>query len=253
MKSRLLRGALLLVAALLLLSSCSVPALTLKDGAYLDKKTNVSYLPAPSCYQAIGYAKDSAVARIKLKEMDDLVLYPIDGMEGNKWLCNEDYQVFYADSETLPELWEMDVTKVCVNRTVNQSYTVATILKKEDIAALINAYQNGPSFEQSDMDEGLVFEKYDLVFEASALRYCLTYWKFEKEVLIYETIADPNSFTPTYPNVRVTTEEYHYTRDGQAMVEHLAVYHFGTEILYNRETGLCYPVEGTVADYLPET
>lgn len=252
MKSRLLRGFLLITAMLLLLSSCSVPSLTLKDGAYLNKKNDITYLPAPSCYQAIAYSAEDAVAKIKQKELDDLVLYPINGMDGEKWLCSEDYLVFYANTETLPELWEMNVQKIYVNRTVNQSYIVATILNKEDISALITAYQNGPGFWQGEMDEGLSFEKYDLVFEDAALRYCLTYWKFEKEVLIYETVADPNNFTPSYPNVRVTTEEYHYTSNGQEMVEHLAVYHFGTEILYNRETGLCYPVEGTVSKYLPE-
>lgn len=248
MKTKRFWQALTLLLAILLLSSCTA-SLEYRDGKYVNQKNGISYVAAPSPYQALAY-DDEEVAKIKQKELDDLLLYPVDGMDAQKWLCTEDFAIFYADTEVLPSLWEMNVKKVLLNQTINLSYTVATISDAQTVRALQEHYRGGNSFPLSELEEGLRFESYDLVFESDTMRYCITYRQYEQEILIYEAIEDPSAFTPSYEGVPVTTEDYHYVKDGVEMVEHLAVYHFGNGLMYNRESGLCYPVGDLISPYL---
>ena len=245
MKFRFLRAFALAFSLLMLLISCSkVPALELKEGdVYVNKKTKISYTHTSTCYRANGHSTDPA-ARIKLKNMDEKLLYSIDGMDETKWLCDEEYMVFCAEGEKMPELWEMNISKVYVNKTVNASYTVTSIVEPADIQALINAYQNGNSFAYEDLDDGLAFKRYDLVFADSDLSYYLIYLQYEEDVLFYDVIEDPENFTVKYPGVEVTTDEY--------KGEYYAVYNFGKHLMYNRETGLCYPVTDTLSTYFAE-
>lgn len=245
MRFRFLRIFALAFSLLMLLSSCSkVPALELKEGdVYVNKKTKVSYTHTSTCYRANAYSAEP-VARIKMKNMDEKLLYSIEGMDENKWLCDADYMVYCAEGEKLPALWEMNVSKVYVNKTVNASLTVASIVDPTDIQALINAYQNGISFVYEDLDDGLAFKRYDLVFADAYLSYYLIYLQYEEDVLFYDVIDDPESFTVKYPGVEVTTEEY--------KGEYYAVYNFGKHLMYNRETGLCYPVNDTLSSYFAE-
>lgn len=245
MKFRFLRIFALAFSLLMLLASCSkVPALELKEGdVYVNKKTKISYTNTSTCYRANAYSAEPT-ARIKLKNMEEKLLYSIDGMDGSKWLCDSDYMVYCAEGEKAPELWEMNISKVYINKTVNASYTVASILEPADIQALINVYQNGRSFAYEDLDDGLAFKRYDLVFADEHLSYYLIYLQYEQDVLFYDVIDDPDNFTVQYPGVEVTTEEY--------KGEYYAVYNFGKHLMYNRETGLCYPVSDTLNAYFAE-
>ncbi len=251
MKRKILGLTLLLLAALTVLSSCGgAPTLRFKNGVYTNKKTNISYTHAPSCYQAIAYHADQEVAKIEQKGMEDIILYAVDGVDPSRWLTTENYELLYAVGTTLPALWEMNVSTVYVNQSAEISFAVATVKEATTINALIEVYQSGVSFPQSHMEKGLTYEKYDLVFQSEHLRYCLAYWQFEEEVLIYEPISSLTDFEILYPGVEVTTEVYDYTENGVAKQEYLAVYHFGKGIVYNRETGLCYPVGTLISDYL---
>ena len=90
-------------------------------------------------------------------------------------------------------------------------------------------------------------EVYDLKFRSNAypgIYYCVTYWQFEEDVLVYEEIEDANDFTITYPGVEVYTEEY--------KGDLYAVYNFGRGILYDRITKLCYPVGDIVWNYISD-
>ena len=251
MKIRILRLTALLFALLMMLASCSsLPTLRYKNGVYTNKKTGISYAHAPSCYQAIAYHQDREVAKIEQKGMEDMILYEVNGVDPSKMLTTADYELLYAVGTTLPALWEMDITTVYVNQSAEISFAVATITDTPVIRALIEAYQTGGSFPQSHMEKGLAYDKYDLVFQSEHLRYCLIYWEFEEEVLIYEPISSLTDFEILYPGVEVTTEVYEYTENGEAKQEYLAVYHFGKGIIYHRETGLCYPAGTLISDYL---
>lgn len=236
----------LLLCAMMLFSGCAkLPKLEYEDGVYTNQKTGISYLTASVCYEAISFKEDSEVARIERKGVDDLLMYPINGVDSAKMLASADYEVFYAVGTTLPTLAQMNPETVYICKTADMTYSIASITAKADISYLIEVYQGTKGFSKNEIDGSPTKERYDLKFESSSypgIYYCLTYWQFEEDVLVYELIDDFNDFEITYPNAEVSTEEY---KD-----EKYAVYNFGTALLYDRATGLCYPAGDTVAKYL---
>lgn len=244
MKTKGLHILLPLLCLTLLLGSCAAPALKVENGVYSHPKTEVSYVRAPLCYEAVAIVENQSVARLK-QGGDDVVLYAIPDTDTAKMIASANYEIFYAQGDYLPELWEMDANRVQVTQTGTMTYAIATIENGADVQALVELYQNGVSFSADEIDVGLKPTRYDLKFSSPhypAFYYTLTYWRFVSDVLVYEVIDDPNDFTPRYAGVAVTTEE-----DGG---EHYAVYNFGKEILYNRESGECFAIGNTVSKYL---
>ena len=248
MKKLFLRTIPMLLCAVMLFSSCSkLPEFAYKDGAFVNEKTGISYLPAGDNYEAIALQSDKEVARIIQKGMDDIVMYPISGIDSEKMLTNELYEVFYAEGTKLPTLWEMDPEQMHICRTVTLTYSLATVTSAAELEELIDIYRNGKGFSENEIDVGLDKERYDLKFQSSAyegIYYCLIYWEFEDEVLVYEVIEDFDDFEITYPDAEVTTEEY--------KGEKYAVYHFGTSLIYDRTTKTCYPVGDLLSKYLQD-
>ena len=245
MKKLFLRVLPLLLCLVMLLSSCAkLPKMEYRDGVYTNQKNGIRYQSAPAYYEAVALSGDEAVARI-IQGDNELLVYEIAGVEPENMLASANYEVFCAVGTTLPELGELDVDKVLVCKTAEMTYELATVASERDIAELVGAYCNFVGFDMSEIDVGLEKERYDLKFSSNTLPgvyYCLTYWEFEDEVLVYEVIDDFENFEKTYPDVEVTTEEY--------KGEKYAVYHFGANILYNRSTKLCYPAGDVVAKYL---
>ena len=196
MKIRLLKLFALSLALVTLLCACSkVPTMKIKDGVYVNKKTKISYTHASTCYRANEYV-DQAVAKIEPKNGQEIILYAIAGMDGDKWLCDEDFLIYCAVGEKLPELWEMSINQVFINKTVNASYTVQQIGDEQKIASLINIYKNGPSFDYADIAHADVNLKpnptrYDIVFADTRLSYYLDYLQFEEEVQVWAQLPVP--------------------------------------------------------------
>ena len=249
MKTRLFKTLSLCFALLMLLVSCSkVPTMKMKDGVYVNKKTKTSYTHASACYRANEYV-DNPVAKIEPKEGQEIILYSISGMDGRKWLCDENFLVYHAVGENPPALWEMTIREVFINKTVNASYTVQKITEASKIEKLIEIYQNGPSFSYDDITHADLSVKpnpkrYDIVFADTSLSYYLDYLQFEHEVQVWEEVSDPKNVESAYPGVEMTLETY--------KGETYAVYHFGKHIMYNRETGRCYSVNEILAPYFTE-
>jgi hypothetical protein len=154
-------------------------------------------------------------------------------------------EVFCAVGTTMPTLAQMAPTKIHVCRTVELTYQLAVIENAAEIAALVDTYENTRGFKKSIEMDGMTVERYDLKFESATypgIYYCLTYWRFPEDVLIYELIEDFDNFEILYPNATVTTEAYED--------EKYAVYNFGKNIIYNRTTGLCYPAGEIIENYL---
>ena len=234
-KNLFLRLSWLLFAAVLFCSACapSVPALEPKGDDFEDSKSGTVFRLAPRCYQPVSVTEEVR-SRIPHKKGDDLLLYAVEGLDPSKWLASTDKDLFYAtDRVTLPALWEMQVQRVTVNRLQSPGAILAQPTADET-AELIRTYREGISFSsESYFPE--VSESYEVHFfgggDFSGLEYRLLYLRYSSEVLLTEPIADAENFTHTYPGVPVTTELY----DGELF----AVYHFGTEILYNEATGTC--------------
>ena len=249
MKTRLFKALALCFALITLLSACSkVPTMKMKDGVYVNKKTKTSYTHASACYRANEYI-DKPVAKIEPADGEEILLYSVSGMDGKKWLCDENFAVYYAVGEVPPALWEMNIGTVYINKTVNASYTIRQIGDAQKIAKLIDAYQNGPSFDYHDITHADVTvrpnpTRYDIVFADVYLSYYLDYLQFEHEVQVWELVTDVAAAESAYPGIEVTFETYKN--------ETYAVYHFGKHIMYNRETGRCYPVNEVLAPYFTE-
>ncbi len=232
-----------LLCTVLLLASCSGgPALKYENGVYTDAKTGNAYVHAPAYYEAIGYLEDSEIGRLSPKS--NVKVYPINGVDPAKMICTQNYEVLLAKGTVLPELWDLDVTAAHICKTVEISYAYATVANADELAYLVSCY-GGETFAGSEIGASAKKEKYDLKFEArdlSGVYYCLTYWRFTEDVLIYEDIDSPDTFEPSY-RVPYTLETY----DNGA---YYVAYNFGREILYNRTTDTACAIDDTLAVYL---
>lgn len=246
MKNLCFRILPLLLVALLLLTSCAkLPALKYDGEKYTNPKTGISYLPAPTCYQAASLDEDAEIARVVQKGVDDIVLYAVGGVNTTKLLTDSTYTLYHAEDYALPTLAQMKPHTAYITQTIELSWAVAEITNAEEIGALITALDGQKGFPAQEIDVTLSKEGYDLKFASNSydgIYYCVTYWQFEEDVLIYEEIEDANDFTVTYPGVAVYTEEY--------KGDLYAVYNFGSGILYDRITKLCYPAGDAVSRYL---
>ncbi len=240
---------LLLVGTALLTSCSRIPTMKYEDGAFTHPRTHVTYLQAPAYYEAVARGTES-VAKIDGDKLEDLLLYPITGMAQNEWLCGEDYSVFYAEGLTLPTLWELQATSLLICKTDEKTSALAEISALPAIEALVDTYRNGVSFDYGKLDFAESPVRYDLKFVSSAykgLQYDLTYWSLEEDALVSVPISDAEHFEVLYPGVDVTTERYEYVdKNGETQVELLAVYNFGTHLLYDRWTGKCYPIDDVI-------
>jgi hypothetical protein len=246
MKKLLSRTLPLLLCAITLLTSCAkAPKMTYADGVFTVDGMGVRFEAAPAYYEAKAYAESRPVARLEQGDMDDLIFYEIDGISPEKMISSANHELFCAAGTKLPELWEMSAVRAYVCQTASVTYSLATVEGDKALASLIDPYQNGVSFLAKEIEAGLSMTKYDLKFESPlypGIYYCLTYWQFNRDVLIYQDIEDPNAFTALYPGVEVTVKPYEKAEDG-----YYAEYNFGKYILHNRTTGKCWPIGDTVA------
>lgn len=248
----------LLLAVLMLLAGCGNPIKLKYDektGEYTDSKHDVTYLRAPMYYEAAGVKIDSPYAKLDTKLAQ--TLYEMDDADPEDMIANEYFEIFYSDRITLPKLWEMGVDSILVGMIMEGAMydlTVVTIENTQDIEYLIGRYQSADtvSFPKKEMLDGNnVLESYRLRFGSSAYPaffYCLEYYQYEEDVVIYEVIESKERFVPTYAGALSTSFDESYVDRGELY----AVYHFGKNILCDPVTGECFAVRDTVAKYLTE-
>ena len=246
-----MRLVLLLLCATLFLTACNKPTaldMDVKSGSFTNTKTGVTYLRAPTCYEAISVLKDRKVARVQYKGMDDLTLYEVEFSTSEQIISSEEGELFYAQGMVLPTVWEMQPERIYVGQVGGSlDFAVALIEKADDIEALIEIYRDAVPFSEKDMlDNTLIRTRYDLRFYSQhypSFYYCITYWQFSEDVLVYEVIDSIEGFVPTYTTaLNITFEE-----DGDELC---AVYNFGKGILYDRDAKACYAVGDIIYSYL---
>ena len=255
MKRTLMPLCALLLGCAMLLGGCSnLETLQFKDDQYVDKKNDIIYLPAPLCYEAVSVKKEG-YARIKQNGREDETLYEISGVDPTKMLANELYEVFYASDVTLPALWDMQTTEIYICETQDITAQLFSITDAADIEALISIYRDGSSFSHTRVPKETSDEHLYLKFLSRthpSLYFCLEYLEFEEEFCLEERIDEDEPFVPAYDGVEVTFEDYEYQENGEWKIEHLAVYHFGNGILYDRATGKCFAAGDLVSKYINE-
>ena len=246
MKNKSIAIVTLLLAAVLLFSSCSgVSRLEYKDGAYVNNETGVSYRLAPVNYESQNINKSKVVAQSGKADMEGNYLYAIEGADTTQYLSSIYNDLFYADTITLPTLAQMYPSQVLFTRTKVLTASLVQINEQDVINNVVSAYAG------KGIDEDLIIfedatEKYNFrlkfVSEAYSMFYfTLDYFSYTGDLTVWEPIDDPNDFEIIYPNAEVTV----VTEDGYTY----AVYRFGTDFLYDHATGTYYPLGDALESY----
>lgn len=125
----------LLCTVMTFVCSCAKGNKFVSEGAdFKDKKTNVSYAYALSCYEPIEKGEEI------YGQTKTVTFYEIKGQDPLKLICEENGTIFYAEGNALPTLDKMDISyaEIC---TENSSVSVKKkIESKEDISSVINGY-----------------------------------------------------------------------------------------------------------------
>lgn len=246
----------LLCAVLLFCCACT-PALKKEDnGGFRNPQTNICYYPAPLNYYAKPYGEEP-YARIKLDNGgEDVLLYPIEGADPEKYLVSDGYTVYCAAGAELPELSGLSCVRVGIYDT-QVSSNDGNVTAEAEIAALKELHATGAFTSLNNV--GLYITDttnwYDLHFFGDGaykgVYYQLKYGVFDEDVIITELVEkDANGhYIDIYPGVpyEITTEVY----EGKEYT--VAKYNFGKEIMCDMTTGNCYMIEDSLLSYVTPT
>lgn len=186
MKTRMIRKVLPLCLALLLLTlplaSCKTTLKPGENGLY-DDRHKISYSHASTVYEATALVKE--YGKLAVTDQESYALYTIPGMDGTEMLATEDFNIVYAEGETMPTLMEMAPTilHICTDST----QTVHEIKRMEDavvIYSIVHAYDKG---ENLPYPAAAPLRSYKVRFESTqypGFYYTLTYVEYAEDVEI---------------------------------------------------------------------
>lgn len=164
--------AVLLTAATLLCSCARANKFQMSDdGKYVDKKSGVSYIDAPYCYEPIT-AGEKAYG--KLGEAN---FYEIVGADPTKWLTSSGV-VFYADGEELPTLGEMDISYASVELDGSLTFSISdgAVLR-----SLVGIYENSEAVDRPSpalpTSDYVINWRIKLADESLGIYYVLSYFE----------------------------------------------------------------------------
>ena len=178
--------ALLLCVCALLCSCGKGNKFVMKDGMYVDKKTNVAYHDAPSCYEPL------AISDEKYGMCGEVELFKIVGADPTKWLCEATGTVFYADGVTLPALNEMNTSYATL---FYETETLAKITDASLIAAIAKAYVEGETLDKPSWSTSIYDVNWRIKFadETIGICYILAYFELNEDYIgIDETGTEIN-------------------------------------------------------------
>ena len=206
--------ALVVIMLATALSACAKGNKFVYDGDYFkDKKTDVKYIDAPSCYEPV------SIGEKIYGHSEDAKFYQISDKDPLRWICEEGGTVFYAEGETLPALDEMNVlyAEICVD--TNTEAVRRTIHDKEEISEAMAGYLEGESITYTGIPTKSIY-KIKFADVSLGLFYTLTYIRYESE---YTLIGD----------------------DGEEVG-------YGKDFLYNRFEGRFVKAPRVLIDYVNE-
>lgn len=135
---------ILLIAAAVLLTSCSsLVKITYKDGKYIDKSHDITYLAAEVNYEPI-------VVGTSYAQYKDTVLYRVKGLEPAEYLTeyyNGVGSMYYSDKIKLPSLSEFGATQIYICSSDNITMHLCTIDDKETVDTVIKTLLEGEPVE----------------------------------------------------------------------------------------------------------
>ncbi len=176
-----------LLAACLLLASCSGGLVTLKyeDGMFKNNAKKLAYFPAPVSYEPVSVGEAYAYYK-----KGKITMYEIPGSDPTLWLTEEYADaattVFYSETLTLPTLdnFGADTLYVCISE--ERTFAAFTIDDEELLADLIDTVVNGAAAEAPN---GEALEVYDMKFASPdwpMIYICLEYEEYEDGAYLYD-------------------------------------------------------------------
>ncbi len=228
-----------ILALLMILSSCSSTAKFQQvRGGYLYSKKNILYVPAPDCYRSTGYYEDDLVGTYTSPGGTVKNFYLLSELEGA--ITDNDYYVYLPEEQSLPSFGDLTLTgaQLCLSDALTVPVVSYSVTEAE---VLRNAVLNGSPFPHGRINVK-VQSRYDLIFSIAdyPLTYQLIYQEFSESILLYEPLTESGDIPDLYPGVPAVKQ----TLEG----EEIAVFDFGTQILYDRTGGNCYSVRDLTTD-----
>ena len=139
MKIRIFSLLVVLSLLFVMLSSCTRGnAFTVKNGNFVDKETGIEYISTSWEYEPISKSDEIYGEYPKL---NNLVFYKLNGVDPQKYICDNMETLYYAKGLTIPALAEMSIDYVNVYNQYDE--LVFNIKDIEFIAKLVDTYLNG--------------------------------------------------------------------------------------------------------------
>ena len=223
----------LLLVAILLFSACSRKVTFAREaGGYRNQKTNVLYRVAPN-YRARAIDEKTPLGTYTSPGGTAVSLYAVEGLDA---IADGDYTVYTAEGVSLPAFAELAVGSMdlCYSNAITYAYRS---FGEADAARVQKALATAAQLPYSRVPAD-PSARYDLVFNASELplSYRLVYLAFDEDVLVHAPLDADGSLPDLYPGV--PCEKVTNASGGEE-----AVFRFGSQLLLDRATNVCYPIE----------
>ena len=177
-KKYIISAVAVLVMGAMLFCGCSKGNdFEMSKGKYVDKNSGVAYSAAPACYEPIAIG-DEVFGTLEKTEF-----YQISGAATDKWLCEPNGTIFYADGVSLPTLGEMNVSYADV---VLEDTVLVKITDSSVISAIADAYESGEAVMRpmvaSDAYE--INWRIKMADESLGIYYILSYIEISEDYVI---------------------------------------------------------------------
>lgn len=168
----------LLLAAMMLCSCAKTNKFIMNGSSFRDKKTDVTYLDAPSSIEAI------TVSDREYGKSGDILFYEIEGLDPLQYVCEQSGTVFYAEGLTIPTLSEMTLTFAQIRIEETTAKTIATLDTAEEANAIRDAYLNGDAISYPALTPKRNL-RVRLCDESIGLCYSLVYVEYENDYITH--------------------------------------------------------------------
>ena len=234
------KGLLIVFCALFLIfsvTSCTTPALNKSGEEYVHEKTGVAYRFASANY--VAEPSGDEIARLIRPVSGEASLYAVNGRTDERFLVTDAGRVLFDASMPLPILSELPVREA---RLYDFSLNMAMTAMEDDADALEEIRLLCTAevcFDADEISPALTRSAYELrLIAADALEgvyYCLQYWKYDGDVLIYAEYTDDEAASLLYPGIP-------YTLVVEEKITYVC-YNFGDALFYDPVTDQCRAAE----------
>ena len=242
-----LRLAALLLLLCSLLVSCKSGAykLTYQDGAYVNEKKAITFYAAPFSYRVLEIRDLSRVNATIGSGKYKTDLFALATMDSALWLSDEDFNLYFSSSVTLPKLTDMQVNQISLVQKGAYNQVMASITDAAMLADTVEFCTTGTTIPAEkitlnpDTDTA-----YELLFFSAIypdIAYAMEYWTFSENVYVYAKLTDEGEIPDLYPGITATVE----TVAG----ERVARFDLGNGLVYDRDRDVCYAVGQVLESY----